>query len=281
MNERERGVLVGALGRPRYEVVPVGGAEDLVLAHLSKDVKVTATVSPRRGIDHTLDFCERLRKEGFTVVPHLSARLLRDLTHLAAILDRLREAGIHELFVVGGDIDEPIGDFPGADALLVAMSKMGHHLHEIGIAGYPESHPLIDDDVTIQAMWDKRRHATHIVSQICFRPKTIGEWVRRIRRRGVDLPVYVGIPGVVDARKLLRIAAKTGVGESARFLSRHRSWFLRLAFPGGYSPDRLIRGLLPYMVEPRNAIAGFHVYTFNELIATERWRRHTLERLTS
>lgn len=280
MNERERAVLARALERPRYEVVPVGGAEELVLAHLPKEVKVTVTVSPRRGIDHTLDFSVRLRKEGFTVVPHLSARLVRDHAHLADILDRLREARIRELFVVGGDVDEPVGDFPGADSVLAAMSEMSHHLEEIGIAGYPETHPLIEDDVTIQAMWDKQRHATHIVSQICFRPKTIGEWVRRIRRRGVDLPVYVGMPGVVDARKLVRIAAKAGVGESARFLNRHRSWFLRLAFPGGYSPGRLIGGLLPYMVDAGNAIAGFHLYTFNELVATERWRRRTLEGLT-
>jgi methylenetetrahydrofolate reductase (NADPH) len=68
---------------------------------------------------------------------------------------------------------------------------------------------------------------------------------------------------VVDAQKLMRIAAKAGVGESARVLKRHRSWFLRLAFPGAYSPSRLIGGVLPYMVDSRNGIASFHLYTFD------------------
>jgi methylenetetrahydrofolate reductase (NADPH) len=80
--------------------------------------------------------------------------LVRDGAHLADILDRDREAGIRELFVVGGNVDAPAGGFPGADALLAAMSEMGHHPEEIGITGYPESHPLIEDDVTIQAMWE-------------------------------------------------------------------------------------------------------------------------------
>ena len=47
------------------------------------------------------------------------------------------------------------------------MAERGD-LRELGITGYPESHHLIDDETTIQAMFEKEPHATYIVSQICF-----------------------------------------------------------------------------------------------------------------
>jgi methylenetetrahydrofolate reductase (NADPH) len=266
-----------ALRRPRYEVIPVRGAEEQVLAHVPRSVKVTVTVSPRWGIDRTLDFAEVLLREGFEVVPHLAARLVRDRAHLGDILGRLKDMGVRDLFVVAGDVDRPAGEFAGADVLLPAMAEMGHGLDEVGIAGYPESHPFIHDDVTIQAMWDKRRFATYIVSQVCFRPRVVVGWVHRVRRRGVHLPIYVGMPGSVSPQRLLRFAARIGVGHSARFLARHRRWGLRLLLPGGFHPTRFVRALAPHLADPAAGIAGLHVYTFNEVAATERWRRSLLE----
>ena len=271
--------LVAALRRPRYEVIPTGRVEQEVLAHVPRTIKVTVTASPVRGLDPTLDLAERLVDRGFEVVPHLSARLVTDEAHLRQILERIAAAGLREVFVVAGDRPQPIGEFAGAMDLLTAMAAIGHDLREIGIAGYPESHPLIHDDVTIQAMWDKRRLATYIVSNLCFDPKVIAAWVRRVRKRGVDLPIHLGLPGLTDPAKLLRISLKIGVGESARFLRGHGTWFRRFVEPGGFSPDRLVNGLAPVLARPDLKVAGFHVFTFNELEATERWRREMLEEL--
>ena len=57
----------------------------------------------------------------------------------------------------------------------------------MGIAGYPESHPTIHDDLTVQSMWDKRKHATHVVSNLTFDPAVIRDWLHRLRLRGVKL----------------------------------------------------------------------------------------------
>ncbi len=268
-----------ALGRPRYEVIPLDGVVDKVVEHVPKDVTVTVTASPRKGIDATLEVAERLAERGYAVVPHLSARLVADRAHLRDVLARLRRLGVHDAFVIAGDVPEPLGEFAGALDLLVAMAELGHDLDEIGISGYPESHPFISDDVTIQAMWDKRHYATYIVSQICFDPKVVADWVRRVRRRGVELPVHVGVAGPVDVPKLLRVSSTIGLGESVRFLSQHRSWLLHLLRPGGYSPDRLVQGLAADLADPENLVRGFHLYTFNEVARTERWRQATLDRL--
>ena len=277
--EETKHTLVEALRRPRYEVIPLQGVEEAVVEHVPKDVKLTVTASPKKGIETTLEFAERLSNQGYQVVPHLSARLVVDEAHLKDILERLRESGIREVFVIAGDPDEPAGKFAGADELLPVMAQIGHDFEEVGITGYPESHPIISDEVTIEAMYDKAPHATYIVSQICFDPKVTADWIRRVRRRGVELPIYVGIPGSVSRQKLLRISRNIGLGESARFLKKQRSRLLRLFLPGGYSPDRLIRGLTPSLADPQNKVRGFHIYTFNEVEKTEAWRRKKLDRI--
>ena len=261
----------------RYEIIPVDGIEELVIAHVPHEVTVTVTASPSRGLEPTLAVTEHLRAEGYQVVPHLSARLVRDVAHLDELVARLSEAGVHEAFVPAGDATEP-GDFPDAASLLRALQ--GRHLTELGITGYPESHHFIDDQTTISAMFEKAPMATYIVSQICFDAATIRWWVGAVRERGTHLPIWIGVPGVVHHAKLLRISMKIGLGESARFLRHHGSWMTRL-MTRQFKPDRLLRGLAPWVTDAAANVAGFHLYTFNEVARTERWRRETLARLTA
>ena len=275
LDGRQRRALLAHLSRPRYEVLPFEGIEDLVAVHVPREVKVTITASPARGLDATLDVAARLVERGYAAVPHLSARLVRDAEHLDAILARLRRDGVREVFVPAGDSPEP-GAFSGAAELLAAMGD--HGLAEIGITGYPESHHLIDDDTTIRAMFEKAPMATYIVSQLCFDPETIRIWFARVRGRGTGLPIWIGMPGIVDNAKLVRISMKIGLGESARFLRAHRGWLRRLAMRT-FTPDPLVRGLAPLYGDPEAAMGGFHFYTFNELERTERWRQHVLQRL--
>ena len=274
-----RPALAALLRRPRFEVLPLDGIEEQVRAHLGTDVRVTVTASPRRGLEATLALSERLAAAGYPVVPHLSARLVRDRSHLEEVLDRLHAAGVRELFVPAGDAAEP-GEFHSAADLLAAMGERRARFAEIGITGYPESHHVIPDEETISAMFAKAPMATCIISQICFDPDVIAAWVRAVRARGTHLPIWVGVPGSVEYAKLVRMSMKIGLGESARFLSHHRSWLSRL-MTRAFKPDPLVHGLAPLYADPAAGIAGFHLYTFNEVERTERWRRRTLERLGS
>lgn len=264
------------LASPRYEVLPFAGVEETVLEHVPLDVTLTVTVSPRKGIEHTLDVVERLTGHGYAVVPHLSARLVRDRAHLAEILARVDEMGADDVFVVAGDADEPAGEYVGAAPLLEAMAELGHRFGEVGITGYPESHPFISDETTIQAMFAKATYATYIVSQICFDPRVTASWVERVWNRGTRLPIFVGIPGAVPRTKLVRVSTSIGLGASARFLRRHRSWFAQAIRPGGFSPDPLVAGLEQSLSHPERKIAGFHIFTFNDVADTEHWRQRQL-----
>jgi methylenetetrahydrofolate reductase (NADPH) len=258
----------------RYEIIPVEGIEEQVVAHVPREVRVTVTASPSRGLEATLAVTEHLVGEGYRVVPHLSARLVRDAAHLDEIVARLEAAGVREAFVPAGDAVEA-GQYPDAASLLRALR--GRHLTELGITGYPESHHFISDETTISAMFEKAPLASYIVSQICFDADTIAWWVRAVRERGTTLPIWIGVPGTVDNAKLLRMSMKIGLGESARFLRAHRTWLRRL-ITRTFTPEPLMRRLESLFEDSAANIAGLHVFTFNELAKTERWRRQAIER---
>jgi len=250
---------------------------EAVLEHVPFEVTVTITTSPMKGFEPTLALAERLSGHGYAVVPHLSARLVRDGSHLGELVERLRTSGVRDVFVVAGDATEPAGEFAGAAALLRRLHDLGHPFAEVGITGYPESHAFISDDTTIQAMFEKAKYATYIVSQICFDPGVTAAWVEAVWKRGTRLPIHVGLPGPVPRRKLVRVATRIGLGDSTRFLRGHGDWVTR-ALGRGFDPDELVAGLGGALADPERKLAGFHIFTFNELAETERWRQRALAR---
>jgi methylenetetrahydrofolate reductase (NADPH) len=190
-----------------------------------------------------------------------------------------RSRFIHSIFVIAGDSTEPAGPFTDSLALLEQLATSGHHFRSIGVGGYPEGHPHISDEQVDRALESKARHATHIVTQMCFRGSTTATWARQVKRQGVDLPIRIGLPGAVTRQKLARIAANIGLGQSARFLVKQNSMLLRGFLPGGYRPDRIINALAPTLGGTGHTLAGFHFFTFNEVTRTEAWRQAWLTRL--
>jgi methylenetetrahydrofolate reductase (NADPH) len=85
--------------------------------------------------------------------------------------------------------------------------------------------------------------------------------------------------GVADPARLLRVSTKIGLADAARFLRGHPSWVARMFRPGGYEPGRFVNALWPDLARPGRGVAGLHVFTFNEIEPTERWRREMLARL--
>src|SRR5436190_552242 len=203
------------LRNARFEVFPASGVEDAVAQWVPADQTVTVTASPAKGLDATLDLTELLAGHGYRVVPHVSARLVADDAHLADIVARLTACGVDDVFVPAGDADPPAGEFDSALSLLERLAEMGTPFARTGITGYPESHPRIEDDITVQAMWDKRRHASYIVSNLCFDPALLRRWINRVRARGVTLPLYLGLAGPLERARLLRMAAKAGAAGPA------------------------------------------------------------------
>lgn len=269
------------LADPRYELMPFESFGDQI-EYLPDGATITITASPTLELEATIEWAEKAANRGYEVVPHISARYVRDRAHLAEIAERLRTVGISDIFVPGGDREEPIGEFEDAYDLLVALDDLEYEFEEVGITGYPEGHAFISDEELADAMQRKAPHATYIATQLCYDPQAVLDWIKEVRDRNIDLPVEVGIPGVMKYEKLLNISRKVGVGDSVSFLQKTGGvvGFIKQAIGsrGRYKPDDLVNGLAPHIDDPSYNIRGIHIYTFNQVPDLESWRSDRLSK---
>jgi methylenetetrahydrofolate reductase (NADPH) len=112
--------------------------------------------------------------------------------------------------------------------------------------------------------------ADYVTTQLCFDPEALLAWLKETREDGVTLPALVGMPGVVDRRRLLEMSIRIGVGPSLSFLRKQRG-LRKLLGPSRVTPDRVYDGLAPFLEDRELNIIGFHYYTFNQLVDTWKW----------
>jgi methylenetetrahydrofolate reductase (NADPH) len=270
---RGRQSLADLMANISYEVMPFKGTGDTVLEHVPHSIPVTVTVTEAKGIAPTLELAARLSREGYSANPHLPARQIRDEAELGDIVAQLADAGVDKAFVIGGDASEPAGEFHDALSLLRALDEMGRPLKDIGISGYPEGHGHIPAELIEASLEAKAPYASRIVTQMCFDARTTIDWAAGIARRGVTVPVVVGMPGPVTRQKLVRISAGIGLGQSARFLHKQQGLLRRFFTPGGFAPDGLLQRLAAGVTTAPTRISGVRFFTFNEIARTEQWRR--------
>ncbi len=239
---------------------------------------VTVTASPSHGIEATFDLAEDVAALGHDVTPHLSAHMIRGREHLKELLQRAHDTGIQSAFVVGGDAKDR-GEFHDGLSLLRAMDELGHPFMQIGVPAYPEGHPDVADEVLLAALVEKQRYASYMATQMCFNPGAITSWIPRLREQGVTMPIHLGVPGVAEIKKLMRVAARIGVADSARYLKKNRKIVGHLLSPGSFGPDALLEGLGSAVADPVAAIQRLHIFTFNEVGATVAWQQRMLAEL--
>jgi methylenetetrahydrofolate reductase (NADPH) len=278
LSEPERAAAARLLADPIFEVIPLRNLDEQA-AHLPPGSLVSVTASPAKGLGATLEWAERLAAAGHRAIPHLSARMVRDRVDLAELLARARAARLERAFVVGGDAEHP-GLFPDGLSLLRAMAEIGHPFTVVGCPGYPEGHASIPEPALLAALVAKAPHVRHVTTQMGFDPGAVAAWVRARRAAGMALDVVVGVPGVADPKRLLGIAARIGVKDTRRFLTRNLRFATGLARSAGmYRPTAFLDGLAPLLADPAAGVTGLHLYTFNGVDVTDGWRREQLERL--
>jgi methylenetetrahydrofolate reductase (NADPH) len=262
---------------PRFEILPIGKGQDEA-TELPEPVRITITSSPKHGIDESLEVALRLRRLGHGVTLHLAARGVRDEGHLSALLEHAHQAGIDDLLVVGGDNPEPLGPYGSATEILEALAEHQLRPAALGIGAYPEGHPLVADEELWSALERKSRLADYIVTQMCFDGNAVLSWLDEARVRGVALPLFVGAPGPVDRRRLLDVSLRIGVGQSLRFMRKQQGPIRRLFTSPEHAAARVYDAIAPHVSDDARGIAGFHLFTFNDLASTWRWigeRRRT------
>ncbi|HEY4610801.1 MAG TPA: hypothetical protein VIH06_16400 [Ilumatobacteraceae bacterium] len=262
----------------RYEVVPLKSLNDQI-PHLPDGCSVSVTCSPTKGIEPTLQLSAELNGRGHHAVPHIAARLVEGRDHVEKIAARLNEHGVNEIFVVGGDPD-PVGPYADGLSLLRDLLPMCQTVRTVGFPSYPDHHTVIPDAALDEALLAKQSLIGELglsgftSTQMCFNSKTIEQWLRRQRDRGLTVPVHLGVPGAVERARLLSLGTRLGIGSSLRYLRKNTGAIMRMFSPSSYDPDKLIAPLARHADELD--ITALHVFTFNSIESTAAWQRKKL-----
>lgn len=264
------------------EVIPSSTIMDR-LVHIPRHCYVAITCSPTHGLEPTLALMEQLRalpdERQLKLIPHIAARMIRDKGHLREILARLEAAKVESIFVPGGDAAEPVGQYDNSLQVLRDMAEIGHNIEDVGIAAYPEGHPLVSDRDLLRFLKEKQELATYLVTQMCFDPRSLVGWLKEIRKAGVNLPAWIGLPGVADMTRLIALSLRIGVGQSLKLLKKQKGLLRKMISAKPYEPNDLLEGLKPYLGDPGLNVPGFHLFSFNDVERTEKWRAKTCEQL--
>ncbi len=255
--ERLRSLLANSvLELPPTASAVVDVADRLVPG--SSRLAVAATVES--GIEATIGVSCELAALGFDVTPHLAARSVRDETELRWIVSQLKSAWISSVLVVAGD-GEPTGIFVAASELIPSLRQAGL---TVGIAGYPEGHRFLDPARVNEWLLAKATRADFIATQPCLEPDRVLRWAAEVRLRGCNLPIQVGVVGVVGRFELWESADDVGLGRHRQALLRGSSIY--------HASDFLTRLVEPDRFDQLN-ISGVRVTTFGDVASSQSWRQ--------
>ena len=218
-----------------------------------------------------IEASRQLKTAGFNPVPHVPARFVRDEADLRERIAALAAAGASQMLVLGGGAPQPIGIYDAAIQLLQTGVFQANGVKRIGIAGHPEGNPDITkihgDAMLLKALQEKQAYLTanglegFIATQFLFEAGPVAEWARTLRAAGIDLPIYVGVPGPATIKTLVKYAAMCGVGNSARFIRKQAMNITKLLTVN--TPDDFVAGLANlHFNKPELGIAGPHMYPF-------------------
>ena len=246
---------------------------------IPQGTKVNVTFLGNEDLEMRVAAAKAVKEMGFVPVPHLSARRLESETQLEEFLARLQEVGATEhVFAVGGDPAEPAGPYPDSLTLIRSGVLQKYGAREVSIAGYPEGHPDISDDVLWSHLDEKALALAQqgldavILTQFAFDTAPVMAWIDAVRARGIDAQIRIGTPGPAGVKRLLGFARRFGIGANAMIVKKYGFSLTNLMGTAG--PDRFVSDLATLLADdPKSGDVKLHFYTFGGLAATSTWAR--------
>jgi len=237
---------------------------------------------PKRPFDELADQAAMIRTAGLEPVPHIAVRNLQTRDEIIRLLARLQdEAQVAHLLVIGGDRSDPAGPFATSLDLIESGLLQKYGVRHVGLAGHPEGHPRVSNDMLDRALRAKVEAAEQsglaadIVTQFSFDSDAIIAWVRRLRDYGIENPVRIGLAGPTNLTTLLRYARRCGVTASASGLARHAGLMKHLF--GVSAPDGLVCALADAAAGGTLGDVAAHFFSFGGIGATARWTAHAAQ----
>ena len=229
-------------------------------------------------IDDMVDTAKRIADEGFTVMPHVPARIVKHRAELDTWLTRYAtEAGATEALVLAGGPASPHGEFDSSMQLLETGLFDKHGFTRLHVAGHPEGNRDIDADGTTklvddalhwkQAFAERTGADMAIVTQFAFDAEPVLQWARRLDHTGVTLPIHVGLAGPSKLQNLIKFAMACGVGSSIEVLKRRARDLTKLVRP--FEPTDVLTDLsAAHAAGQAGRIEGLHFFPLGGIAAT-------------
>ena len=234
---------------------------------------------PTRPSIELVDQAVLTRKAGIEPVPHIAIRNYASKDELSSLLQRLSgEAGVRRVLVISGDRPDSAGAFTASIEVIESGVLQKYGITEIGIAGHPDGHPVVADDIMQRALVAKIEAAEQgglkadVVTQFGFDAAAMIRWVKKLRDLGVEAPVRIGMAGPTNLTTLLKYAQRCGVKASAGGLAKHAGLVKHLF--GVSAPDGIVRALSNENATGSLGLVSAHFFSFGGLGATTRWASH-------
>ncbi len=230
-------------------------------------------------IEDMVATAKRLTGEGYKVMPHFPARIIKDKATLADWLARYKgEADVKQALLLGGGVATPAGEFDSSMQLIETGLFDG--FERLHVAGHPEGNKDIDPDGSDrnvlqalkwkQAFSERTDASMAIATQFCFEAKPVIAWVDRLKAEGIDLPVHIGVAGPAKLQTLIKFAIACGVGPSLRVLQKRAMDVTKLLLP--YEPNEFVAELAAHKVaNPDFGIESVHFFPLGGIKANATW----------
>ena len=230
-------------------------------------------------IEDMVRTARRLTNEGFPVMPHFPARIIKDRTELAEWIDRYQgEAGVEQALLLGGGLARPAGEFE--DCMNMLETGLFEGFKNLHFAGHPESNRDIDPDgsdrMVMQSLRWKQNFSARtnarvaITTQFCFEADPVIAWADRLAAEGIDLPIHIGVAGPAKLHTLIKYSLSCGVGQSMRVLQRRAKDVTKLMLP--YEPTEFLNELAAHKARhPNFGIEQVHFFPLGGISINANW----------
>ena len=253
---------------------------------LPKSTRVYLAHLQDADITEMVPAAKKLNDEGFTVMPHIPARVIKNKAMLGDWLSMYQnEAGVDEALLIAGGSPKPIGDYDSSIKLIESGLFDLAGFKRLHIAGHPEGNKDIDPDGEIKNVsealswkqeFSKRTDAEMaIATQFCFDANVVKKWMDDIKNDGIDIPIHIGIAGPAKLQTLLKFSIECGIGSSMKVLTQRAKDITKLLLP--YEPTQVLRDLAEYKAkDPKFNIEQVHFFPFGGIKQTSDWVREVL-----
>ena len=247
-------------------------------AILPKGTRVYIAHIEGTPIEEMVANAKRIGAEGFDVMPHFPARIIKDRATLTDWVARYKDVGVRQGLLLAGGVPQPVGDFATSMQLLETGAFTG--FDRLHVAGHPEGNKDIDPDgsdkmVMEAARWksafsERTDAQMAMATQFCFEAGPVIDWVNRLQAEGIKLPVHIGVAGPAKLQTLIKFAIACGVGASLRVLQKRAMDVTKLLLP--YEPTEFVADLAAHKAKnPGFGIEQVHFFPLGGIKTNAQW----------